>query len=339
MKAHKFNCPNRKLLRCAFCFVALLFSCASFDTTHYENPIDDNFHDANTVCNFPSPKRYNIVYSDTARKYDHSVKEHNYSKIIYGDKDTAVLLLHGFISSPFEVFFLGREINRHGYTVLMPLIEGFGGSTEFANRTKYSAWQETSEQSLEELGRCYSKIVVVGFSLGGAIITDYLLNNSTENTKIQGVVLLAPYYSTSISGGKFINNVVDLFTDSISLKTLYRFSANEDLKIPLSNPDYYNSEMPLKAIKEIMKFAEKIRSTPGRHLPIPLQTLLIYSEDDRTVDNNVSIKFVREHFNNVTTIQYEKAKEIRHQLSVPKGNAEFEELCASVVAFIGRTCR
>ena len=247
--------------------------------------------------------------------------------------------MHGFISSPFEVFFLGKEINKHGYTVLMPLIEGFGGSTEFANRTKYSAWQETYAQSLEELGQCYSKIVVVGFSLGGAIITDHLLNNNNENSKIQSVVLLAPYFSTRMVGGQFISQLFDLFTDSISLRTLYKLSANNDLKIPVSNPDYYNSDMPIKAVKEIMKFGKMIRSTPIRPAPIPQPTLLIYTEDDRTVDNKVSLKMTRDHFKHVTTLTYVKTKKVRHQIAVPAGNAEFEPLCASVVDFIRATYR
>ena len=305
----------------------------------YENPITVDRYRANGVCDFPSPKRYNTVYIDTNRNYDPSVKEHNYSKIIYGDRDIAVLLIHGFNSSPFEVFFLGKEINKYGYTVMMPLIEGFGGSTEFANRTKYPAWQESFERSLDDLSQCYSKIVVAGFSLGGAIVTDYLLNRETRKTKIQSVVLLAPYYSTSIPFGKSINKISDMFTDSISIEALYRLSASEDLKIPISNPDYYNSEMPIKAIKEIMKFGEKIRSTPVQSEQISLPAFLIYSEDDRTVDNKMSIKIISEHFKNLKIKKYEKSKKVRHQLAVPKGNVEFDELCKSVVDFIRDTCR
>ncbi len=64
---------------------------------------------------------------DISKKYDSSVSQINYSRILIGNNDTAVIILHGFISSPMEVFSLGEAINNHGFTVFMPLVDGLVG--------------------------------------------------------------------------------------------------------------------------------------------------------------------------------------------------------------------
>ncbi len=267
------------------------------------------------------------------KKYDSSVREDNYSRILYGVNDTAVILLHGFISSPFEVYFLGEKINHNGFTVFMPLIDGFGGSTALANQTKYEQWQSTLTKSIDLLNPCYSKIIIIGFSLGGTIVSDFLINDLPKYQEVIGAILLAPYYEQKMFGGEFINTFFDIFSDSISLKTLYKISGNEDLKIPISNPDHYNSDMPIKALKEIIKFRKNIRCQEYiKKVNIPI--LFIYTEDDQTVSNLASIKFTRKHFDHLTVLKFNQNKKIRHQFSLPAGNPEFDIFCNSIIDFI-----
>ncbi len=267
------------------------------------------------------------------QEYDPSVRRDNYSKILFGNNDTVVILLHGFISSPFEVYFLGKKINEFGFTVYMPLIEGFGGSTELANRTKYKSWQSTLKNSIDLLSPCYSKIVLIGFSLGGTIVTDFLLNQNSQYPKLQGAVLLAPFYSPETCCGEFLNDFVGLFTDSIPLTTLYKLSANEDLKIPISNPDYYNSDMPLKAVKEVIKFGKELKTQKFSN-KISLPTLFVYNENDKTVNNEVSLDIIKKNFSNLKDIKFSKGKKVMHQLAVPSGNEDFDIFSISIINFI-----
>ncbi len=267
------------------------------------------------------------------KTYHSSVKTSNYSKILYGDKDTAILLLHGFIGSPFEVVSLGEQLNAAGFTVFMPLLAGFGGSSALVNQATYLDWQATLRESIEKLEALYPKIIIGGFSLGGAIVSDFLTDANVSLQNIIGAILLAPYYKPRIWGAKSGSHLADFFVDTISLTNLYKISGNEDLKIPLENPEYYNTELPIKAAKEIVLLGEKIRHKEKLH-KINIPTLLVYSEDDRTVDNREAIKFTRENFQILKEISFPKNKKIRHQLAVPSGNNEFNALCTALVTFV-----
>ncbi len=268
------------------------------------------------------------------KAYHSSVKKSNYSKILYGDKDTAILLLHGFIGSPFEVVSLGEQLNAAGFTVFMPLLAGFGGNSALANQATYPDWQATLRKSIKKLKPLYPKIIIGGFSLGGTIVSDFLTDaNASSLQNIIGAILLAPYYKPRIWGAKSGSHLADFFADTISLTNLYKISKNEDLKIPLANPEHYNTELPIKAAKEIVLFGEKIRHKEKLH-KVNIPTLLVYSEDDRTVDNREAIKFTRENFQILKEISFPKNKKIRHQLAVPSGNNEFKALCTALVTFV-----
>jgi hypothetical protein len=137
-------------------------------------------------------------------------------------------------------------------------------------------------------------------------------------------------------GGEFLNKLFSLFTDSISLRTLYGISGNQDILIPLSNPEYYNSDMPLKAVNEVIGLVKEIRSiTPQSKLLLP--SMLIYTQNDQTVNNKESVQLLNNFFENLTIVTFDKDKKVRHQLAVPSGNKEFEELCHYVINFIKKS--
>jgi esterase/lipase len=315
--------------------VILLFinSCTQSGFNEYRANIKNNSYYSSTPHYSMNTNEYLISEKIANEKYDRSVKENNHSKILYGEADTAVILLHGFISSPFEVYFLGEEINKRGFTVFLPLIAGFGGSTKLANESNHTSWQLTLKNSINLISQFYPKIFLIGFSLGGAIVTDFILNNDDSESKIQGAILLAPFFSPKMFAANFINSSLCIFTDSISLQTLYRLSRNEDLIIPMANPDYYNSEMPLSAVKKIIKFGRDIRSN-NFHKSNELPILYVYTEDDQSVDNAISEGFVKENFLNLKIIKFEEDKKVRHQFAVPVGNREFNKLCISVINFL-----
>ncbi|BCS95469.1 hypothetical protein DSLASN_11010 [Desulfoluna limicola] len=310
----------------------LVCSCASFDVRTYTSRIDASDGTQQTAC-ATTHDTLNIAPIACGRKYDASVRDTNYTRVLCGKNDTAVILLHGFIGSPFEVYYLGQQLNTAGYTVYMPLLQGFGGDTDLANRTGYNAWQSTVKESLDVVCPHYSKVVVIGFSLGGTVVSDFLLNGESSCPTVKGAVLLAPYYSPSVAGGKVLNNMMAVFTDSISLKKLYQLSANDDLKIPVSNPEYYNSDMPLKAVKEIVKYGEMLREQE-HSMRVGVPVLFVYTEDDQTVNNKVSAAFIERNFSNSKTIKFSKEEKVRHQLAVPVGNDRFDYFCETVISFI-----
>ncbi|MCP3901577.1 MAG: alpha/beta hydrolase, partial [Desulfobacteraceae bacterium] len=132
---------------------------------------------------------------------------------------------------------------------------------------------------------------------------------------------------------QWLSKGIGLFSDSVSLKTIYQVCKSKDLIIPLSNQAYYNSAMPIKAANELIKLGNEIK-TNNSEKQISLPTLLVYTEDDQTVNNKVSLNLVKKHFQNVEVIKFPKDQKVRHQLTVPAGNKMFDTFCVSVVNFI-----
>jgi hypothetical protein len=65
--------------------------------------------------------------------------------------------------------------------------------------------------------------------------------------------------------------------------------------------------------------------------------MLIYTQNDQTVNNKESVQLLNNFFENLTIVTFDKDKKVRHQLAVPSGNKEFEELCHYVINFIKKS--
>lgn len=99
----------------------------------------------------------------------------------------AVLLIHGFTSSPYEMRVLGEALAEAGYAVEAPLLPGHG--TEVADLIQSSAedWLRASESALDRLPQD-ATVWVAGASMGGLLA----LLLAAGSTRIAGLILLAP---------------------------------------------------------------------------------------------------------------------------------------------------
>jgi len=274
-----------------------------------------------------------VTAVESDQEYDPSVQEDNYTKVLYGKKKTAVILVHGFMGSPFEVYYLGREIHKKGYTVYMPLVKGFGGNTDLANATPYTAWQQTLETGIKRLSPFYPNIILAGFSMGGTIVTDFLVQDNGQSKNIKGAVLMAPYYSPNAKAAVWLNWFMGLFKETVSLETIYKFQPSPDMFIPMSNPGYYNDALPMKAADQIIKLGKRVqKDVVGKKIPVPV--LLVYTEFDQTVDNNISLDLAEKHFENAQIVAFEKDQKVVHQVALPVGNGSFDTLKDAVIGFI-----
>lgn len=317
-------------------FVALFSSCGPKNMNKYQFKTEskDEVVSSNTPGTHSEHSQYDHTDILSNVKIPKGVKKSNYPIILHGQKDIAIIFLHGFIASPFEPLALSKILNQEGYTVYIPLIEGFGGSTELANTSNYQNWKLTVKKSIDLLSPDFKKFVIIGFSLGGTIISDFILNQSVqENHQIESIVLLAPFYKPKLWGGNAANSLVNVFTDSVSLETLYKGSRNPDLLIPLSNPDYYNNAMPLNAVNQLYDFSDEITSMENSVIS-KVPVFLVMTEDDETVDNEYSRQFVTKHFPDNEIFEFRKKDKVRHQFIVPEGNHHLGTLADKISLFI-----
>lgn len=246
------------------------------------------------------------------------IKQGNQTRYLVGSNPReAVLLVHGFMASPFEVQNLGRGLNREGLSVLMPLLPGFGSSAHVANQSHASQWQRALRSHLRQLTSCYDSITLVGFSLGGALALDFALSDAPEDRELQSKVrrlgLVSPLVKSATKLSGTINNLTRLFANSVSITKLFDLTQNPDLIVPMSYPNFYNSEMPLDAVAQTLRLSRKLKRTPRwRQSVIP--TYLSVSEKDQTIDWQEAVEFSRAHFSSLELRRFEWSAGEAHQL-------------------------
>jgi carboxylesterase len=86
-----------------------------------------------------------------------------------GDRDAAVLCVHGFTSTPFEVRYLAESLQRRGLTAAGLMLPGHGTSVAELDTTGWRDWFGAVEREYEGLTRRFSRVAVVGQSLGGLL--------------------------------------------------------------------------------------------------------------------------------------------------------------------------
>jgi carboxylesterase len=91
---------------------------------------------------------------------------------------TGCLLLHGFAGMPAEIRGLGDYLAAQGYTVLGVRLAGHGDTPEALLGVPWRDWLHSAEAGIAQLRKHCDQIVVVGFSLGGAL-----------------AIMLAPHYA------------------------------------------------------------------------------------------------------------------------------------------------
>lgn len=266
------------------------------------------------------------------QKFDSSIKLNNEALFLEGQlKEQVVILIHGFMASPFEVKEVATRLNSLGYSVYMPLLYGFGGNGQAANAGKLSLWREQIQSTVKKLSRCYKKISIGGISLGGALALDYVVNNKSEN--ISSLILLSPYFDVSQSIAKSLIDPLLILKKSVDLSTLYSLSRSSDLTEVIKNQSFYSDIMPFFALKEIFALSEELKykkSIRKKSMPV----LVVISEYDMTINLASAVETPQKHFSDISYFTIGKKFQVPHQISYSAVNPNFKEMNRKIVSIV-----
>lgn len=100
----------------------------------------------------------------------------------------SVVLIHGLNDSPYYVRELAGVLHSAGLNVIGILLPGHGTDTREMQSVTAESWREEVDQGLEIASLAGRKVLVGGFSLGGALAIDAALRHRS----VRGLVLYAP---------------------------------------------------------------------------------------------------------------------------------------------------
>ncbi len=102
--------------------------------------------------------------------------------------DVAVLLLHGFTGSPWELRPVGEALAARGAHVFCPRLPGHGTTPEAMLWAGLDEWLKAASEALESLSGA-RKVVVIGLSMGGLLA---MVLAARHRARVKGLVLIAP---------------------------------------------------------------------------------------------------------------------------------------------------
>lgn len=109
-----------------------------------------------------------------------------------GGGSRRALLLHGFMGTPAELRPLAERLAALGWRVSVPLLSGFGSQLSALPRRGWRDWLESARQAEAELRRGAEALVLIGFSMGGALAL-LLAAEAAPEALPDAAVLIAPF--------------------------------------------------------------------------------------------------------------------------------------------------
>jgi len=116
---------------------------------------------------------------------------------------TAVLLVHGFTGSPWEVRPLGEALAARGYFVHAPLLPGHGSTPEAMLWVTWRDWLAASEEAFAGLAR-FEHVLVAGLSMGALLGT---LLAARHPSRVEGLALMAPVVRVKGLGARVLRAI------------------------------------------------------------------------------------------------------------------------------------
>ncbi|MEO6776816.1 MAG: alpha/beta fold hydrolase [Kofleriaceae bacterium] len=190
-----------------------------------------------------------------------------------GDETTAVVCVHGFTGTPYEMRFLGDHLAESGFHVRGVLLPGHGTSLEDLDRTTWRDWAGAVEASFDELRGEFTRVAVVGQSLGGLLA----LELASRRPEVAAVAsLAAPLWLDGLSGR------VARWASSGALGWLTQIpkvygSDVRDRQVRHDNPSY--RAIPIKALAQLAAFMKVTAAALDR---ITQPVLVVHGKHDHT---------------------------------------------------------
>jgi carboxylesterase len=198
------------------------------------------------------------------------------SKAPYG-----FLILHGFLDNISSIRTIETSLLSLGLPIHTPLLRGHGAESPHALKdVKWKEWVVDANSALEGLLAESEKVIIIGFSMGGAIA---LLLAADHKEKIDSMVLAAPavHLINPFAPGRPLNFLLPLV--ALILKRIY---------FPYDSSGLYQNSYawaPITAIESLFDLSRMARS----RLPeIKVPALLIQGRKDHTIaQENIEIIF------------------------------------------------
>lgn len=250
-----------------------------------------------------------------------------------GTNGRAVVLVHGFISAPDSMGDLAKALQAEGYSVIAPLLTGFGDGAQAANAATLEDWRASVRTAILDARHCHQDVSLVAHSLGSALVT--MAAVEAQEAEISRIVLLAPYYKAYASWLKYLGDLVALGTDTLELSAAEKYlgvDPYEYFSLDRPAPGEPDAYIPLHTLRRVLELEPIFTEQINRKLKVP--ALAFLSKADLVVDSDFAAGYLPNRFERVDTVVYEESEGIEHGLHRRDRNPRFDEMVGKILAHL-----
>jgi carboxylesterase len=204
------------------------------------------------------------------------------------------LLVHGFPGTPAEMRPLGNWLQAQGWAAKGVLLPGFGPDIfslfDPDHPPRYADWVAAVRNEVETMRNQYQPLLLVGYSLGGAIALNVAAELTAGQADLRGLVLLAPFWRLGTWQQRLIFTLLRPFargmkplkkadfSDPDLQENIANFMPGLDLDDPAVQDMLRDFRVPAGLITQIDGVGKSARQ---RSPQVSLPTLIVQgSEDD-----------------------------------------------------------
>jgi carboxylesterase len=210
----------------------------------------------------------------------------NVERTIFNEGDGhAVLMLHGLSSSPLEMRYLARFLNKEGFTTCAPVLDGYSAGTR---EQAMEHWLDAATREYDALAARYERVSICGLSIGAALALA-LVHRRPQAQAVALLSLTLAYDGWAIPWYRFLLNLA--YYSPMRFRYRYRESTpyglrNEALRAKIARAmqrddlsEVGPSTISLPALHQANRLAAHVRA---RTRLIRNDCLIVHAIDDET---------------------------------------------------------
>ena len=204
-----------------------------------------------------------------------------------------VLLIHGLSDSPYLMRDIGRHFLKNCYLVRSILLPGHATVPGDLQEVEVEDWVEATHFGINSFNGLVDQLVIVGFSTGGALALDYVINETSQKS-VDTLVLLSPALrinSNFAFAASWLNRLGGLFS-----KLKWTDIADDD--------DFSKYEsFALNGGAQIYELGQKLGRLDDSSKPVSIPMYIAAAVEDTTIDTKATKTFFESRANNKSQLR------------------------------------
>lgn len=200
----------------------------------------------------------------------------------------AILMVHGINDCPAEYRKVAKSLSESGYETKAILLPGFGRGHDQYQNAKLDDWLAAVKSEVSNLRKSNNRVFLMGHSLGGAIVTQFVLQ---EPDAVDGLILAAP--ALEVSSDRSPLFPVRFWHNSLSATLIFTDTTQSPFGVDALDPVVKKGSLrtPFTPLSIIDQTFEVIDKNSGRGEEINVPVLMILAEKDRVISNDAAKQF------------------------------------------------